>query len=126
MVDLKNFIDDLGIAAFEGDLKLAGLAVVSDSGEIMFQTDNWDLKNKASIIIDVINGEKSFEISGGKFSVIETTNDGIITSSDSGMGFIIFAPFQGGVLLSYAMPGADASLVLKFLRNNAMRLNGQI
>ena len=126
MVEIKNFIDDLGITAFEANIKLAGLAIISDSGDLIHQTDNWNLRNQTGTIINVINGEKTFDISGGKFSVIETNSDGIIASSDSGMGFIIFALFQGGVLLSYAMPNADPSLALTFLKNNAMRLNGQI
>jgi hypothetical protein len=126
MDDIKNFIDDLGITAFETNIKIAGVAVVSDSGNIIFQTENWDITNQTKTILSVIKGERSIALNGAKFSVVETTTDGIIASSESGMGHIIFAPFEEGVLVSYAMPQADPSKALVFLKSYAMRLNGKI
>ena len=126
MNDLKSFIDDLGIAAFESGLNLAGLAIISDSGELILQTENWNLKNDTKNILKVINGELLLEIGGGKFLVADTSANGIIATSDSGMGFVLLVPFQGGVLVSYAMPQADTSKALEFLKSNAIQLNGKI
>lgn len=126
MDEIKNIIDDLGIASLESNTKIAGVAVMSDSGNIVFQTDNWDLTNQTNIILNVIKGDRSFILSDGEFSVVETTTEGIIGTNDSGMGHVIFVPFQGGVLISYAMPQADPPKALAFLKTFAMRLNGKV
>ncbi|TKJ19225.1 MAG: hypothetical protein CEE42_15790 [Promethearchaeota archaeon Loki_b31] len=126
MDEIKKIIDELGIDALESNTKIAGVAVVSDSGNIIFQTDNWDLTNQTNIILNVIKGARSFVLNDGEFSVVETTTEGIIGTNDSGMGHIIFAPFQGGVLVSYAMPQADPPKALTFLKTYAMRLNGKV
>jgi hypothetical protein len=126
MDDIKSFVEDLGIAAFETDIKIAGVAVVSDSGDIVFQTKNWDIINQTKAILSVIKGERSIDLSGAKFLVTNTNNDGIIASNESGMGHVIFVPFQGGVLVSYAMAQADPFKALMFLKNYAIRLSGNL
>ncbi len=126
MDEIKKIVDELGIIALESNIKIAGVAVVSDSGNIVFQTDNWDLTNQTNIILNVIKGDRSFVLNNGEFSVVETTTEGIIGTNNSGMGHVIFAPFQGGVLVSYAMPQADPPKALAFLKTFAMRLNGKV
>ena len=126
MDEIKKIIDELGITALETNIKIAGVAVVSDSGNIVFQTDNWDLTNQTNNILNVIKGDRSFVLNDFDFSVVETTTEGIVGTNDSGMGHIILAPFQGGVLVSYAMPQADPPKALSFLKTFAMRLNGKV
>jgi len=126
MDEIKKIIDELGIDALESNTKIAGVAVVSDSGNIVYQTDNWDLTNQTNVILNVMKGDRSFVLNDGEFSVVETTTAGIIGTNDSGMGHIIFAPFQGGVLVSYALPRADPPKALVFLKSYAMRLNGKV
>lgn len=126
MDEIKKIIDELGIDALESSTKIAGVAVVSDSGNIVYQTDNWDLTNQTNVILNVMKGDRSFVLSEGEFSVVETTTEGIIGTNDSGMGHIILAPFQGGVLVSYAMPQADPPRALAFLKTFATRLNGKV
>jgi hypothetical protein len=126
MDDIKNFIDDLGIDAFEANIKIAGIAVVSNSGNIIHQTDNWDLKKHTKKILNVIKGERAIDLNGNNFSVNKKSSKGIIATNERGMGHVIIAPFQGGVLVSYAMPQANPSNVLNFLQTYATRLNGKI
>jgi hypothetical protein len=126
MDEIKKIVDDIGIAAFEANTKIAGLAVVSDSGNLVFQTDNFDLTNQTNFISKVIKGDPSFTFNNLEFKVVETSAIGFIATNESGMGHIIFAPFQGGVLIAYAMPEADPTKALNFLNNSAMRLNGKI
>ncbi|MFX1571722.1 MAG: hypothetical protein ACFFB0_03160 [Promethearchaeota archaeon] len=126
MADIKNFIDDLGIAAFENNIKIASLAVVSDTGKLISQTANWDLTYQINNILNVIKGDRSFVLNDVEFPVVKTTTEGIIGTNDHGMGHIIFVPFQGDVLLSYAMPQANPPKILTFLKNFAMRLNGKL
>ena len=126
MDEIKKIVDELGIAALEADTKIAGIAVVSDSGNLIFQTENWDLSNQTTFIFNVIKGERSFIFNNVKFTIVETPTAGFIGTNDSGMGHVIFTPFQGGMLVAYAMPQADPSKALEFLNNSAMRLNGKI
>ena len=126
MDEIKNIIDDLGIAALETSIKIAAVAVVSNSGNIVFQTENWDLTNQTNFIFNANKEDRSFVLSNVKYSVVENTTEGIIGTNDSGMGHIIIVPFQGGVLVSYAMPQANPPKALLFLKNFAMRLNGKL
>jgi hypothetical protein len=126
MDDIKNFIDDLGIAAFEANIKIAGIAVISDTGNIIHQTANWDLKKHTSKIMNIIKGENAIDLNGNNFSVNKKSSEGIIATNERGMGHVIFTPFQGGVLVSYAMPQSNPSNALSFLKPYAIRLNGKI
>ena len=126
MDKIKTIIDDLGIAALEGNINLAALAVISDSGKLINQTENWDLTNQEDIILNVIKGSNSFVLSNVEYSVMDATPEGIIGSSVSGMGHILIVPFQGGVLVSYAMPQADPPKALAFLKTFVVKLNGKV
>ncbi|MFX0020735.1 MAG: hypothetical protein ACFE9S_00295 [Candidatus Hermodarchaeota archaeon] len=126
MDDIKNIIDDIGIAALETSINLAAVAVVADSGKLIIQTENWDLSNQTNIILKVMKGDTSFNISNVDYSVVETSSEGIIGTSPTGMGHILIVPFQGGLLVSYAMPQADTSRALNFLNNYVPRLNRKI
>lgn len=126
MDEIKSIVDDMGIAALENNIKIAAIAVLSDSGNLVYQTENWDLTNETQILLNVINGERSFTLSDVEYSVVGTTSEGIIGTSNKGMGHVILAPFQGGMLVSYAMPQADPPKALTFLKSYAMRLNGKI
>ena len=126
MEEVKNIVEDLGIAAFEASMQIAGFAVVSSTGKVVYQTSNWDLTKETHIISNIIEGASSFVLSGGNFSVVDRTADVIVATSDTGMGYMLFVPFQGGVLVSYAMPGADPPKAITFLKPAAMRLNGKV
>ncbi len=126
MEEIKSIIDDLGNDALESSIKVAGVAVVSNSGKLIYQTSNWDLSNEINTILNVVKGERSFILLNYKYSVVETTPEGIVGTNDSGMGYILFVLFQGGVLVSYAMPGADPLKALSFLKTYAIKLNGKI
>ncbi|MFX0033990.1 MAG: hypothetical protein ACFE8E_14650 [Candidatus Hodarchaeota archaeon] len=126
MDEIKNIIDDMGIDAFESDIKIAAIAVVSDSGDLVYQTSNWDLINQTSVILGVIKGERSFVLSEVEYSVVDANSEGIIGTSDKRMGHILLTFFQGGVLVSYAMPQADPHRALSFLKSYTMKLNGKL
>jgi hypothetical protein len=126
MDEIKSIIDDLGIAALETSIKIAAVAVVSDSGKLIMQTENWDLTNQTNIILNIIKGERSFVLNNVKYTVVSYTPEGIIGTNENGMGHVLFVPFQGGILVSYAMPQANPPKALNFLNNFAMRLNRKI
>jgi hypothetical protein len=124
MEEIKKIVDDMGIDAFENSMNLAAIAVVSDSGNLIYQTENWDLTNQTTIIFDVLNGGTSFNLNNADYTVHESSSNGIIANHISGMGFILMIPFQGGILLSYAIPQADPPRCLTFMKGYAFKLNG--
>ncbi|MFX0017453.1 MAG: hypothetical protein ACFFAF_01885 [Candidatus Hermodarchaeota archaeon] len=126
MDEIKKIIDELGITALETNIKIASVAVVSDTGVILFQTENWDLTNQTNNILNAIKGARSFVFNNLEFSVVETAPEGIIGTNNDVMGHVIIAPFQGGILVAYAMPQANPPKALSFLKTFAMRLNGKV
>jgi hypothetical protein len=126
MDEIKKIIDELGISALESNINIASVAVVSEAGTVIFQTENWDLTNQTNNILNAIKGAYSFVFNNLEFSVVDTTPEGIIGTNNDGMGHVIIAPFQGGILVSYAMPQANPPRALSFLKNFAMRLNGKV
>lgn len=126
MDEIKNIIDELGIASLENNIKIAGVAIVTDSGDLIFQTSNWDITNQTKIILDVIRGASSFILSDLNYTVTRSATEGFIGTNDSGMGYILFAPFQGGVCVAYALPQADTPKALSFLKSYAIKLNGKV
>ncbi len=126
MDDIKKIVDELGITAFESNIKIASIAVVSDSGELIYQTDNWDLEKHTNIILNVINGDNSFVLNNMEFSVVESNIKGKIATTHNNMGHILFALFQGGVLVSYMLPKGDTYPALSLLIKFAEKLNGKL
>jgi hypothetical protein len=126
MEEIKTIIDDIGNAALEANTKIASLAIISNSGNIVHQTKNFDLTNQTNVILGVINGDNSFILNNSKFNVTYTSSEGIIGTNKNGMGYVIILPFQGGVLVSYAMPQADPIRALNFLKSFIIKLNGKI
>jgi hypothetical protein len=74
----------------------------------------------------VLKGDKSFIFNKIPFIIVKASDEGIIATNDGGMGHIIISPFQGGVLVSYAMPQADPHKVLSFLKSFAGKIEENI
>ena len=126
MSELKGIIEDIGNSAFESNIKIAALAVVSISGKVLHQTENFDLRDHADTLLNAMKGEKSFIINDLEYSVTRTPSEGIIGTNKGGMGFVIVVPFQGGLLVSYALPKADPTKALAFLKTFAYKLDGKV
>ncbi len=123
---IKDIIDDLAIAALETKAQVASAAVISNSGNIAYQTKNFDLTNQIDVILKVIKGDNALILNNLSFPVVERSPEGIIGTNQQGMGHVIMVPFQGGVLVAYAMPQAKPSLALSFLKPFAIKLNGKL
>jgi len=126
MNEIKNIIDDLAIDALEANTKIAAASVITNLGTIVYQTENFNLTNQTDTILNIYKGHNSFVLNNFKFTVTRNTPEGIIATNNGGMGHIIVAPFQGGLLVVYAMPQADPSKALSFLKTFTTRLNGKV
>lgn len=126
MTEIKDIIDDIGIVAFENNIKIAALAVMSNSGNIIYQTENFNLSNQENDLLNAMKGIKSFKINDQEYLLEGADSEGIIGTNTKGMGYILLLPFQGGILVSYALPQAEPTKALEFLKNFTIKLNGQI
>ncbi len=115
MTDLISIMEDISISAIETNVKIASLALISKSGQVLYQTQNWDLSSQAKVILDVMKGAKKFVLNGLTLSVMSTDPARIVATNNMGMGSIVILPCQGGALVSYVMPGANPDSALNFL-----------
>lgn len=60
MVEINNLMEEIANASLEKSMKFALLALVSDTGKVVYQTKNWDLSDQTKIILDVVRGNKEF------------------------------------------------------------------
>lgn len=125
MSEVKKLIDDIGIISFENNMKIAGFAVLSDSREIIYQTENWDVSKYRDLLFDAIKGAISFEINKSEFLVDKTSDEGVIATNSQGMGHIIIIPFRGGVLATYVLSGANPDAILAFLKPYIVQLQNK-
>ena len=126
MSEIKKLIDDMGIISFENNMKIAGFVVLSDSKDLIYQTENWDVSKYRDLLFDAINGAISIEINNSEFLVTKTSDEGVITTSSQGMGYIIMIPFRGGVLATYALSSANPDAILAFLKPYIIQLQNII
>ncbi|MHA1284806.1 MAG: hypothetical protein ACTSQP_20075, partial [Promethearchaeota archaeon] len=113
------FIDDLGTFAFENRIHIAALAVISNTGDLLYQTENFDLEKETNIILDLIDRPQNYTIANLEYEITEVTSEYII----AGMGSLVIIPFQKGVLVSFALPQADLAQVKSYLIQSASELN---
>jgi hypothetical protein len=126
MSEIKGIIDDIGISALENNIKIAALAVISDSGKVIHQTENFDIRNQANILLSALKEKKSIKINDLEFILEGNSSEGLIGTNKDGMGYLIFVPFEGGVLVSYALPRAEPTKALSFLKIYTIKLDGNV
>jgi len=126
MTEIKEIVDELGIDALEKDTKIAAVAVISDQGDLLIQTSNWDLKNETNTILNIPKMESSFNLNKMNFEIRKKTNEALVGTNKEGKGHVLIRSFQGGMLVAYAMPSADPSKALDFLKDYAIKLNGTL
>jgi hypothetical protein len=128
MNDIKSIVEDLGNIAFENNIKIAAFAIISDLGELILQTGNWDLSNQTNVILNVIEGKESFFLNNLEFSINGNIayDNGFYATSKSDMGYVLFLPFQGGVLVVFALPQANPDKALSFLKSHINKFNGKL
>ncbi len=115
MTNLISLMEDIANAAFETNVKIASLGLISKSGQILYQTKNWDLSTQTKVILDVVKGNKKMVLNSLPLTVTSTDPTRIVATNNMGMGSIVILPFQSGILVSYVMPGANPDAAIDFL-----------
>ncbi len=122
MSEIKNLIDEIGISSFENNMKIAAFAVLSNSKEIIYQTENWDVSTSRDQLFDALKGVTSIKINEAEFLITKASDDGLIATNSQGMGSIIIMSFEGGVLAIYGLSGSNPDKIMAFLKPYVMEL----
>jgi hypothetical protein len=126
MEDLKDLMETFGNEALEANTKIASVAIILPTGQVAYQSSNWDLSDQTDVLLGVLDGATSFKLNNLDFSVGDSNVTGLVGINPSGMGSVILVPFQGGLLVVYVMPSAELQHALDFLIEFAPRFNGMI
>jgi predicted regulator of Ras-like GTPase activity (Roadblock/LC7/MglB family) len=111
MSEIEAIIDDL----LNEEQNIFGVAIISKDGNLITQTENWNLTNDLDLINELLNqklelGEKgisSIVIQGIKYMVVENTEERKIGTNITGKGHIIICPVPiggTGALVCYINP----------------------
>lgn len=122
MDELRGIMETIGDESLEAGMKIAGMALLRPSGQVMYQSANWDLTSQAAVVLGVVHGNTQFLLNEITFSVVDTGAAGIIATNQGGMGSMVMHPLDGGVLAAYVLPGADPTRALEFLADRIPRL----
>jgi predicted regulator of Ras-like GTPase activity (Roadblock/LC7/MglB family) len=119
-MSVENLIDEL----IEQEQNVGGAAVVSIGGELISQTENWNLSSEIDSILNAVESAKStIVLLGMKYMVVENTPERIIGTNIQGKGHLILAPFEKGVLVTYIIPQAGPRDALFNVQSFAQKIN---
>jgi len=90
------------------DGNIWGVCVVNNSGQIVYQTDNWDLSGDIGAIMGLTEGVGSIELVGIRYVVVENIPERVIGTNVTGKGHVIICPAAGkGKVVCYVKPDAS-------------------
>ena len=129
MSEIEAIIDEL----LDVEQNIFGVGIISKDGNLITQTENWDLTNDLALINELLNqklelGEKgisSIIIQGIKYMIVENTEERKIGTNITGKGHIIICPVPiggTGALVCYINPQAGPRDALFAAQEYALKL----
>jgi len=129
MSDIESIIDDL----LNTEENVFGVAIIGKSGNLITQTENWDVSGDLNAINELLNlklelGEKgitSISIQGIKYMIVENTEERKIGTNVTGKGHLIIAPIPiggKGALICYINPASGPRDALLNVQEFALKL----
>ncbi len=133
MSDVNDLIGKL----LEEDSNVYAVAVVDQNGNLISQTENWDISNDLNQINELIRiklelgqkGMTSIQIQGVKYMVVENTEERKIATNVQGQGHLILCPIPvggNGGLITYINPAVGPRDALLTVQNYAQKFSGFI
>lgn len=109
--EIESIINDL----LNEEQNVFGVAVVSKAGNLITQTQNWDLSQNLGTINELLQtklelgqkGMTNISLQGIKYMIVENTEERKIGTNITGKGHIIIAPVPiggTGALICYINP----------------------
>jgi len=128
-MSVESLIDDL----LNEEQNVFGVAVIDKSGNLVTQTENWDITGDLSAINELIQnnpelgqkGVTSVQIQGVKYMIVENTEERKIGTNITGKGHLIVAPVPvggTGALVCYISPQAGPRDALLNVQSYAQKL----
>ena len=130
---IESIIDDL----LSEEQNIFGVAIVSKSGSLLTQTQNWNLSNDLDKINELLGtqltlgqkGMSSITIQGIKYMIVENTEERKIGTNITGKGHIIIAPVPiggTGALICYINPQIGPRDALFTVQSYALKLQNLV
>ncbi|MFX0027442.1 MAG: hypothetical protein ACFE8M_13655 [Candidatus Hermodarchaeota archaeon] len=131
--EIESIINDL----LNEEQNVFGVAVVSKSGNLITQTQNWDISQSVGTINELLQtklelgqkGMTSISIQGIKYMIVENTEERKIGTNITGKGHIIIAPVPvggTGALICYINPQITPRDALFTVQTYAQKLQEYI
>ena len=129
MSEIEAIIDDL----LNEETNIFGVAIISKEGNLITQTENWNIANDLDLINELLNqklelGEKgisSITMQGIKYMIVENTEERKIGTNITGKGHLIICPVPiggTGALVCYINPQAGPRDALFAAQEYALKL----
>ncbi|MFX1574126.1 MAG: profilin family protein [Promethearchaeota archaeon] len=130
MSEIEVIIDDL----LNTEQNVFGVGIISKDGNLITQTENWNLTNNLNEINELLNqklelGQKgitSITIQGIKYMIVENTEERKIGTNITGQGHLIICPIPiggTGALVCYINPRVGPRDALFNVQEYAQKLN---
>ncbi len=129
MSEIEGIIDEL----LDEEQNVFGVALISKDGNIIIQTENWDLNSDLKMINELLNenlelGQKgitSITLQGIKYMIVENTEERKIGTNIVHKGHIIICPIPiggTGALVTYINPQVGPRDALFSVQEYAKRM----
>jgi predicted regulator of Ras-like GTPase activity (Roadblock/LC7/MglB family) len=131
--EIQSIINDL----LNEEQNVYGVAVVSKSGTLITQTENWDISQDLATINQLLQiklelgqkGMSSISIQGIKYMIVENTEERKIGTNITNKGHIIIAPVPiggTGALICYINPQVGPRDALFSVQSYALKLQNLV
>ena len=131
--EIETIIDDL----LNEEQNVFGVAVISQAGTLITQTENWDLSKDIELLNELLTtklelgqkGMSSISIQGIKYMIVENTEERKIGTNIQGKGHLIIAPVPiggTGALVCYINPQSGPRDALFAVQSYALKLADHI
>ncbi len=128
-IEIETIIDEL----LNTEQNIDGVAVISKSGSLVTQTQNWDISSDLGKINELLTaklelgqrGISNISLQGIKYMIVENTEERKIGTNITGKGHIIIAPIPiggTGALICYINPRAGPRDALFTVQSLALKL----
>lgn len=102
---------------------IGGVAMVDGTGAVLFQTENWDLRNEApGIITTWTTCQGSITVMGVRYVIVENTPERLIGTNVTGKGHIMCVTAGTAKIIVYIEPTIGPTQVLNDVFLQAMKI----
>ena len=124
---MSSVIEEAWNLLYEANPKIQALAVCKGT-EIIWQTQNWNLVNEASELMDApINASESITINRVEYHRVTSSVEAYLASSKEDKGHFLMAKVGGSTwLMAWLTSDAVPELAMVDLSYTALRLSGAL